>query len=660
MFESVLRKRLLLAATIFFFLSLIVLSGLRLTFFYVYRSPDITFEAFSSAILTGLKVDAKWFALFLIPAWALTAASLWKEGLSKYAAASAVAAYALMLTLDLVNFGFYGFYRTPISPIVFGLFEDDTTAILRTVISDQPIFVYLTALTVLLILPIIVTLGLCRKLPEGLSGNRFRKAAGWLFMTLLLAGAVRGSFGTFPLRTQDFSVSPVPFINATVPNGAVALYEAFKGRKALRLDGSPDTALHEMGFSTKEEAEAVLLTGFKPVDMTKPDVQPHVVLAVMESMGRDLFEAHRPGVNDMLGRLEGQLAQGIVFHNGISVENGTFPSLEGLLFDTPYTPLTQSRYGNRTFSFSHVLRFKEAGWKTVFLTAGPEGWRLMDVNFPRQGFDEVIGSAVIRARFPEAEMLTWGIGDEWMFRTAESLITEADKKGEKLFIVMLSATNHGPYKVPDSTQTGPVSADVLPEVITTERKTFKTEELRTYRYAADALGGFVEHVRSASGTEKHREVLIAATGDHNGRYSYRPDGYWHHAYGVPLLFWLPKSLDGLRNGVDTTRFVGHRDIFPTLEGLVFGTRPALHEGRNLFADDRRDLILSYITVGRSGFAVGADGLVMLNGSEFACFRLENDRFVAEKPCSPERTALGNAARAQRALTGFKIRHELTK
>lgn len=660
MFEPILRKRLLLSATVFFLLSLIVLSGLRLAFFYVYRSPDITFETFVPALLTGIKADAKWLALLIVPGWVLTAAALFRDRLAKYAAAAAVAGFGIMLVLDLVNFGFFGFYRTPISPIVFGLFEDDTAAIIRTVMSDQPVFAYLGALAVLLVLPVILTLGICRMLPEGKTATHFGSAAGWLFLTLLLAGAIRGSFGTFPLRTQDFSVSPVPFINATVPNGAAALYEAFKGRKALRLNGAPDTAFHEMGFASREEAEAVLLAGPEPAGMTPAAVQPHVVLAVMESMGRDLFEAHRPGVNDMLGRLEGQLAEGTVFLNGISVENGTFPSLEGLLFDTPYTPLTQSRYGSRAFSFSHVRRFRDAGWKTVFLTAGPEGWRQMDVNFPRQGFDEVIGSAAIRERFPEAEMLTWGIGDEWMFRTAETLIEEADKKGEKLFIVMLSATNHGPYRVPDGTETGPVSADVLPDVITADRRTFNTEELRTYRYAADAMGGFVGRVRAAARTEGHREVLIAATGDHNGRYSYRPDGFWHHAYGVPLLFWLPESLDGLRKGVDASRLVGHRDIFPTLEGLVFGGKPALHEGRNLFAGDRRDLILSYMTLFRSGFAVGADGLVMLDGPDASCFRLKNDRFVTEKPCSPELTALGNAARAQRALAGFKVRSGLAK
>lgn len=652
------RSKLLLSAAVFFLISLIVLTGFRLAFFYAYRSPETGLAWLLPALVTGFKVDAKWLSILLIPAWLFTLLAFWKSAFKPLALFAAVTALSAMVLLDLVNFGFFGFYRTPISAIIFGFFEDDTTAILKTILIDWPVFTYLFVLTTSIVIPVFLTQRLLSVIPEKAGTSRLSSFFIYALLSVLLVGAIRGSFGTFPLRMQDFSVSPIPFINQTVPNGAAAFYEALKSRKELSFKGSPESVLLGMGFANRKEAESVLLKLPEPAQMQPLTSEPHVVLSVMESMGRDLFEAHS-SQNNMLGRLADELSKGTVFINGISVENGTFPSLEGLLFDSPYTPLTQSRYGNRTFSFSHVLRFKKAGWKTVFLTSGPEGWRQMDVNFPRQGFDEVIGSAAIRARYPDAEQLTWGIGDEWMFRTAESLLDEADQKGEKLFIVMLSSTNHGPHHVPDKTVLQPVSVDALPDVITSDRTTFNTEKLRTYQYAADALGGFVGRVREKSGKNGHRDVLISATGDHNGRYHYRPDGYWHHAYGVPVLFWLPDSAMDLREKADTKRFVGHRDIFPTLRGLVFGDRPELNEGRNLFADDKRELILSYINLGRSGFAVGADRLVILDGAEARCFRLSDNHFVPESSCSRESQTLGNAARAQRALSEYKVRSELS-
>ncbi len=123
----------------------------------------------------------------------------------------------------------------------------------------------------------------------------------------------------------------------------------------------------------------------------------------MEAWGRELIDAHEPGRNDTLGRLAPFLQRDDYFPHAISVEHGTFPSLEGLLFDTPVTPLTQSRYGQQPFSFAVTRPFKAAGYRVVFLTSGSGSWRHLDHNLLREGFDEVLDQQSIRQRFPEAE-----------------------------------------------------------------------------------------------------------------------------------------------------------------------------------------------------------------------------------------------------------------
>ncbi|MFR6360297.1 MAG: LTA synthase family protein [Sutterella wadsworthensis] len=318
--------------------------------------------------------------------------------------------------------------------------------------------------------------------------------------------------------------------------------------------------------------------------------QPHVVLAVMESMGRDVFESHKPGVNDTLGALAGELDSALVFKQSLCVGQATFPTLEGLLFDSPLNPITQSRYGRHVFDFSRMLEYKKAGYRTtIFLTAGPEAWRQIETNFPQQGFDEIVGAGKLSSRYPGVENGTWGVGDAWMFTACGGDSEGGGPEGEKLFIVMLSTANHPPHRVPDGVKVNPVSYKELPPFITDNRYDILTGSLETYQYAANALGGFVHDMRRGA---LKRELLIVATGDHNLRMSYA-GGYAHHLHGVPILIWAPESLEADAGKVDVTRWAGHRDIFPTIAGVVLGRTPEIHEGRNLFANESMDSSFLY-------------------------------------------------------------------
>ena len=180
-----------------------------------------------------------------------------------------------------------------------------------------------------------------------------------------------------------------------------------------------------------------------PVAAQPMKTKPNVVVAIMESMGRDTFDLHSESCNT-LGSLVAELSGAVVFRNGISVNSGTFPSLEGILFDSLLTPLTQSRYGRKTFDFSRVNDFKKEGYKTVFLSAGNESWRQVDVNFPLQGFDEIIGANAIQKRYPQVKISTWGLGDAWMFKAATEILKECQtslKLPPPFFFLLQSSHN---------------------------------------------------------------------------------------------------------------------------------------------------------------------------------------------------------------------------
>lgn len=77
-------------------------------------------------MVMGLRVDAKWLAILLLPAWICVLLSYWKAFFWKLARILAFVGMFVTALLTVINFGFYGFYATPISPIIFGFLQDDT------------------------------------------------------------------------------------------------------------------------------------------------------------------------------------------------------------------------------------------------------------------------------------------------------------------------------------------------------------------------------------------------------------------------------------------------------------------------------------------------------------------------------------------------------
>lgn len=649
-----------LAAGLTAFLAMLVLaSAVRACFFLTYRSSNISWSDAAPAFAIGIGFDAKWLAISLVPAFVLWVLSFKWAKLFKSAVFFGIAGAVAFFTLALVNFGFYAFYNTPISAQVFGLVQDDTWAIIVTVLKDWPVFSYLFVLAVLTAAPFLVALPFAKRSGDDRSTKCF-----WVIVPVLIAlyaVTLRGGIGKFPLRREDMAVSPSKFVTECVPNGAYALYDAFQERKRLLISTDVMTGLKSLGFRSLEEASA-LLPERHAGPLAGMAKGRHVMINIMESMGRDQLDAYRPGVNDSLGRLADAMKDAVFFDQGIAITGGTFSSTEGILFDTPFSPISQSRYGAKRFDFSKVLPFKAAGYRIIFLTSCTESWRNVNERFPIQGFDEVIGAATLLSHYPQAEQGPWGIGDEWMFKYAEVLLKDADKKGEKLFIVALSSTNHPPHKVPDGHVMNPVDPKQLPADIDQSTGEDFALKIQTYQYAADQLGGFIQSLKDSGLREK---IVVAATGDHNTRFKYTGDDNLHRRVGVPILFWLPESLRA-DAGFAATTWASHRDIFPTMKSLVLGQAPAPQEGRDLFSpEDRRNVPASTFTgIGQYGFSISRAGIAGFSeGGRLSCYEWTTPAgMTAIKPaaCSDELVREGNLARAQRAVDDYLIRESLKK
>ena len=394
---------------IVFIFCLIALGLVRLAFIQHYGT-DLQSVDILSALQRGVLFDAKWTAIVLFPALLLLMFSLIPHcgKLLIIAKVAAVLGGSALFLLSLVNFAFFGFYGTPINSLIFGFMEDDTMAVVITIWKDWPVFTYLTILC-----SFVGVLTWLLKKSSYLANQSFiSKLASVCLLTVILGISARGSIGKFPLRHTDLNISTSTFINQSVNNGGQAFYDAIKERKSQDIGKDPLRGMKAFGFNSIEEAQKFIPKA--SLTSNHATTKPHVVLTIMEAMGRDLFTSHQPG-NNMLGSFEDAMSNGDLFLNAISCENGTFPSLEGLVFNTPISPISQSKYGFKRFEFSQVLPFKNAGYRTIFLTSGTAAWRNIANNFPKHGFDEIYDEVTLKQRYHITESNTWGIPDQYMF-----------------------------------------------------------------------------------------------------------------------------------------------------------------------------------------------------------------------------------------------------
>ncbi|GLR64367.1 LTA synthase family protein [Marinospirillum insulare] len=565
----------LVSTWLIFIFTLIGLGVFRLLYLY-FLGPKLNslpsndlLTAFSIGLAFDLKILGPLSGILILlalPFYKLSAGA-WRYFEKTTIAYQAVFVVLLNL-LGIVNYYYFSFYQSPINALIFGLNEDDTGAVLATLWSDFPTVKLLFALVFFSFLQIYLAIKLAKHLAPSF---KFKKAFSiTLASILVLVIATSGGIGSSKLRSRHLSVSNNTFINHLVPSGAYALYLAKKERENSQLGNNPNSRLVSLGFTSWQEAAeqcfAEPITSFKQKLTYNHQVEekpPHVVFAIMEGWGRHLMLFDEPNKNNLLGKLRPWVeGKADYFPQALSVENGTFQSLEGILLDSPITPITQSIYGYQSYDTSRVLPYKKAGYKTVFLTAGPGAWRQLNKTLYFQGFDEVLDREVIINAYPQATTHTWGVDDEWMFKYALDYLKAAEQQGEKVMLVMLSVTNHAPFRIPNHYIPKALDEKMLGNALAVDSKLGRSI-LETYQYANNSLGDFLQNLEKQNLLS---HTLVAASGDHQSRsiITYPDNTQLPLKFGVPLLFYIPKDYKLNKEPINPEIWASHADIFPTL------------------------------------------------------------------------------------------------
>jgi phosphoglycerol transferase MdoB-like AlkP superfamily enzyme len=615
--------------------ALFVMSLFRLGFLFAFGNGD-ELRSIAGDVLRALFLGARFdlvvicYLLFPVSV-SLLLAVVWFRNrfLDRLEALAPIYCVVGFLAVSLVlasDFCFYSYFQDHINMMIFGTWEDDFFALARTLWKNYNVPLILAAAlayAVVVAWSVVRIFRVRRRFVWARWWNSGRLAPRLVLFVLgipLMNGlGARGSLGVFPLNVNQAAISEDLFVNMLGINGVQALERAVRLRAKRGGDDADMAKL--MGFSSGSEAVRVFLESFSGGRRGSPEtaeslvarvpnrstavLHPHVIFILGESLGSE-WALRSTAQFDTLGRLSRHFEEDTVFWNFFSGDNGTIGSLETLLVNLANRPgaraLSESRYMQSKFGSGAHLPFARAGYETTFLYGGETSWRGLNTFLDWQGWDHVEGAASVRRVLgvPRDAGNDWGLYDEYLL---EYLWRKLNAASRPQFIFVLTTTNHPPYSVPSHYSPRPLAMPQEVEARLVSDRTLATQRLLAYQYAADALGGFLDRLKSSS---LAATSVVGVTGDHSF-WLLRPEAsQLMRRFAVPFYLYLPEALKKELGVNSETRsvFGSHVDVMPTLYHAALPDGQYEGVGRSLF-----DGTVPHFAGNGSGMVADASGLL---------------------------------------------------
>lgn len=611
-----------------------------------------------SVYWTGLRFDATVLAHGLLAVFVLNLLTLFlphktENTLTKMSYFYILCVYFVFIAVLIVDFFYYMFFQTHINKLVFGILNEPT-AVLTSVWTDYPVAGIAALYLVIMFLFAYVIRKIFLREYGGSGKSTVYRTTVLAVLMFLYFFALRGSAGKFPIsRNIDSYVSANIFLNDLTLNGAFSFKEALAERVGRKGTFKVPSLFRQSSFFSYHDPQDIYNAGYlkkndddkiqfarTPENPFLKENPPNVVFFLMESMSNYYLDFHSPGLN-LLGSLETQLKDCVVFRNFLPLADNTAQSLIGLTTNDPDITFTEAQLAlpDKSYADSVAFPFLKAGYHTSFITGEYLDWIGIGNFMPRQHFQTVEGREAILSEIRDAEANTAGVYDEFIFAQAFNKLR--DSKGKPQFVFVLSSSNHTPFDLPENYKPYPVEIQSdLAKIIKTNKE-IAIRNFTAYQYANDSLGRFMEKLRRSP---FGKNTIVVATGDHNivqlFQFSYMQ---LLQKLSVPLIMYIPEKY--LPAGkIDTTRFASHKDIFPTIFNLSLSGADYLATGNNLFSNSTsRD---EFFSVFDNRVAMNADGVVIMEGAPlFYRWQRKNPKLIEPTNMinSPGMEALYNKA-----------------
>lgn len=289
-----------------------------------------------------------------------------------------------------------------------------------------------------------------------------------------------------------------------------------------------------------------------------PQRDLNVVLVSIESLGAEWMES-LGGKEGLTPNLEQLATEGMYFTKQYATGTRTVRGLEALTLSVPPTPghaIPMRPNNSGLFTVGGVFRSK--GYEALYLYGGYSYFDNMKSFFGGNGY-----TVIDRTDIPK-EMITheniWGVADEDLFRLAIREIDGRAARGRKVFMHVMTTSNHRPFTYPEGRIDIPSGQSRAGAV----------------KYTDYAIGKFVEEAKAKPWFNNTVFVFVA---DHTSIGRNRMD-LWLRRYHIPLVIYAPRWIDAKR--VDTVS--SQIDVAPTVLGLLNMPYVSQFFGRDILRD----------------------------------------------------------------------------
>lgn len=279
------------------------------------------------------------------------------------------------------------------------------------------------------------------------------------------------------------------------------------------------------------------------VTTTGEQKNANVVVVIMESMSAaKLTRYGNPGnlttVLDSLAKISYCFDN--IYSAGIHTRNGIYSTLfsyPALLRQHPMDKVIVPRFTG----FSNTLA--SIGYQTIFFSTHDDQFDNMGGFLNSNAFQKMIS----KKDYPSEKVLsTLGVPDDYLFEFSIPMLNKFADNGKPFFAAFMTASDHGPYIIPDGIPFKPHSQDIQQQII---------------EYADWSIGKFLQMASKQKWYENTIFVFVADHGAVIGNSVYDMPLTLNH---TPLIIYSPK----LTQPETFKQFGGQIDIFPTVMGML--------------------------------------------------------------------------------------------
>lgn len=499
-----------------------------------------------------------------------------------------------------IDFGFYICFGEHVNILLFDFFDDDTFALIKTIISDWHFYILLPALIlVVFIICKIVSISTkellnIRRLINSSYWNVFVKILIVLLIPLITFLFARGTVSMFPLGKFHAQISTNSFINNIALTAAHSITDAIQAKTEQSRDKI--NIAKKLGLD-EEDIDLSIFSKISIKNTEAEEIKPNVAFIVLESFG-ELPVLYNSEKFNILGELKKHFDEDLVLYNFLPAGVITIHCLESTILNMPQRPfsiqVTQSPKAYKHFSSSLLLPYKKSGYVTKAVYGGSLAWRGLEDFLKAQGFDEIYGEGSIKNEHRHE----WGINDAQFF---EIVLRELKNNNKPQFIYAMSTATHPPYKTPPYYK--PLKLEIpkeLEHMMPGEPHLKRIFE--TYQFANREASKFLDIVKNS---EFKDNTIVVITGDHNLREvkAFVPEELFKR-YSVPMYLYVPEKL---KKKIDANITACHIDIAPTLYDLSLSQVEYIAAGISMLDQDK-----NHIAFNSNGFILSRDKAVLFN------------------------------------------------